>query len=198
MNDLIYANSFITAYMSKYMLDKARVLALIRARDYRSAAAILSQCDYPVFAGTIDDIIEKARAQTFEMFREYCPDPAISDCVIAIYEFNQKNHESLKQAEKELADKINQNCPRIKYEKIRLWFQMYLNAFNNSQKIPENQLFNLARDMRMDIDQPGLLFYWYILKQSEFAAVKTILLGRQFNLDREKILDNLRGLYDRF
>ena len=42
------------------------------------------------------------------------------------------------------------------------------------------------------------LFHWYVLKQEEFKAVKTILMGKRFGFSKEKTRDNLRGVYDKF
>lgn len=200
MNDIIYANSLISAYMAKYMLDQTHIQSMVRAKDFQTAAAMLTQCDYRVIIGTIDEIIEAARADAFEMFEKYCPDNAVVSCIKAIFDFKTTvlSDKILKDAEKELAEKINANIKSIKYEKIRLWLQTYINAIDGKAKIPSNQLFNMAYEMRTDVDQGGLIFYWYILKQSELVAVKTILLGQQFNLEREKIMDNLRWIYGRF
>ena len=201
MKDIVYTNSMISAHMAVHMLDQPRIGAMLRARDFQAAAAILSECDYMVTAGTADQIIESARKNTLEMFFKYCPDRAIAACVTAMYEFSTKKlsgNETLPQAEKKLYDTITKELKNIKYENVKQWFLVYVNAFQNHVKIPESQLFNLAYEMRTDIDGAGLLFYWYVFKQSEFAAVKTILFGRQFNFNRERIMENLRGLYDRF
>jgi hypothetical protein len=161
----------------------------------------LNECDYPVLEGRPAHIVEAARKQAFKKFIQDCPDEALNTCATAIYNFSITPigpDQTLEDAERDICAILEQNVWKIKYDKAQRFYQKYLDCFRAHGKISEAAIFNLAYEMRFDIDGIGPLMYWYVLKQFEFMAVRGILLGKLFGFDRDKIMESLRGLYERF
>ena len=202
MSDLIYANSAISAYMSEHMLNQPRIHALIRAKTWEQTSALLAECDYQIESTNIDMIIDSEHSRAKDKFIKLCPDVALNNCVLAIFDFTGEdlNDDTLSKSEKALYATLSANIDSIKYEKAREYFKTYTQAFTARKKIPDKALFNIASDMKYDNTTIGPIFYWYVLKQSEFIVVKTILLGKQLEFPSEKILTSLKkgGLYERF
>ena len=196
MSDLIYANSAISAHMSKHMLNHARIHAIIRAKTDEQINEILAECGY----ATKGNIIEAEFERAYKKFLALCPDDALNDCVTAIYNFKTKKAESVEGAEKELLFALEQSVDKIKFDKTQQYFKTYISALIFNKKIPETKLFTLANDMKHDNTTIGPIFYWYVLKQSEFITLKSIFLGKRMGFDSEKILQHLKkvGLYERF
>jgi len=199
--DALYSNAAIISNAAKKMLTADRIRQMLTASSLTSAAQILTECGYNPVSGTDDEIIETERAKTYEMFMSLCNDAALAACVTAWHQFKTKQTTpgtSYIQAEKQLFETIAGNSPAIKEPNIKSYFTAQLDAFNKGQKIPNSRLFKLTLDGRHDLETMGPLFHWYILKQSEFRAVKIILMGKRFGFTREQITENLRGLHERF
>jgi len=185
MSDLIFANSAISAHMATYGLNQPRIHALIRAKTQEQINILLQ---------------ELGNENAYQKFMEYCDDPALKICVKAIHEFKTRKSDSVAKSEKQLLSVIEKSIDKIKYDKAREYFVTYSEAFKVNKKIPESRLFKIARDMRYDNTTIGPIFYWYVLKQAESTAVKTILMGKQAGFENDEILQNLKGLglYERF
>ena len=191
MTDVVFSNAAIIARMADKILTKARIGAMVRAKTFNESAAILSECGYGVTSGTIDEIVDAERAQTISTFMDFCGDEALKACVKARYE-------SLPTREDAFFKTIQENIGKIQTVGIRQYFQVYLDAHKVGGKISDTALFNIASELRHDLDGAGPVFYWYVLKQSEFMAVKVILLGKKLGHVGDKIMRDLRGLYARF
>jgi len=195
--DLVYSNSAISAHMVKHMLNQARIGAMLRAESNALVNTVLAEIGYLDCTHTIDQIIEDARKKAFDMFASHCTDPAIRTCVTAMYDHTQ-TVANLKTAEDKLFAIITANLPKIKHPEIKRYFQTMLDANPSQKKATSSALWNIARGMKTDIEGLGFIFYWYVMKQGELIAVKTILVGKQLGQSRDKIMENLGVLYDRF
>jgi hypothetical protein len=187
--------------MATHMLNKARIQALIRATTKTLTDTILAEIGYIGTQHPVEQIIETARHDAVGMFMKNCADPAVCTCVKAIYDFSitpTAPGAPLRIAEAKLCDTIARNMKAIKSASIKNYYQTLLDAWTNDKKMPTQALWERAYEMRLDTEGAGFVFYWYCLKQLEFIAVKTILLGKQFGFGAEKIMDDLRGIYDRF
>jgi len=172
MTDLLYSNAYISSYGVSNLLSQNRIRAMLAAPTVQSAAQVLGECGYEHLDGTDDEIIDRERARTFNLFMELCPDAALAAIIKAKYDFTttkKKPEISYADMEMELEKVIAQNTPQIKY--------------------PNAQPF--------DLDTTGPLLHWYNLKQDEFKVVKTILMGKRFEFSRDMITENLRGLHER-
>jgi hypothetical protein len=200
MADLVYSNAAISAHMATYMLNQPRINAMIRARSLAAAEALLTECGYEKVTGTIDEIIEHERERAFKKFMQHCNNESLGKCVTAMYEFSSTplTHETLAAAEDKIAAIIKDNLEGIEDDNIRNYFETLYIAFENHRKVPETTLYNIAREERYNLDSFGPIFFWYVLKQSEFKAAKAVLFGKEANLEPNAILDNLGGLYERF
>jgi len=203
MNDLLYANSFIAAHSSKYMLTPVRIREMIGALNLNSALTVLEECGYELWNkpnATDDEIIDAERAKTLKTFLELCNDKNLAECIKAKFNFAMTDAGDAKyeELEKALYKTIAKHVGDIKSEEIKNYFLAELESFLQGQKRNEKQLFKLASENKTDLDSYNPLFYWYILKQTEFKVVKTILVGKRFDFPRERIYENLRGLHERF
>ena len=202
MSDTLFASSFISAHASRQMLNQERIRAMLASPTVEAAAQILTDCGYAVITGTDDEIIDAERLKTFAQFVKLCAeDDALVACVRAYYDFKTTIKDinvSYSDAEKKLFKIIDEYYPQIRDTCIQKYFKTALDAFKKNQKQPDDLLYKIAHDCKNDFDSLGPLFHWYILKQSEFKVVKTILMGKRFDFSREIIRDNLRGLHERF
>ena len=201
MADLVYSNAAISAHMATYMLNQPRINAMIRARSVAAAAALLAEGGWEKTIGTIDEIVNYERERAYQKFMHHCNNVALGNCVTALYQFSSTplaNHETLIAAEDKIAAILKDNIEGIDDERIRSYFETLYTAFENHKKVPEPVLFNIAREERYNLDTFGPIFFWYVLKQSEFMATKAILYGKEANLEPNAILENLGGLYERF
>ena len=200
MTDILYANAYILAYSAKNMLNKDRMRAMLGASTPSAVAMMLCDLGYGVTSGTDDEIIDTEREKTYKTFMELCTDPALSAVITLKHNFittpldkNLDYHT----AEKNLFTQITEQIPKIKSKNIQNYFQFELSPDKHAKSSDEH-LYKLACIEKNDLDTMGPLFHWYILKQSEFRAVKTILMGKRFEQPREVIMENLRGIYERF
>jgi vacuolar-type H+-ATPase subunit C/Vma6 len=69
---------------------------------------------------------------------------------------------------------------------------------NSLEEAMSLYLVTLAEHGKDDIFSIGPLFFWFVMKNEEFKAVKTILMGKRFNFSKENIRDNLGGAYEKF
>jgi vacuolar-type H+-ATPase subunit C/Vma6 len=201
VTDRLFANAFMASHQAKFMLTKERIRMMLAATAPDSVKQTLAECDYDITYKTDDEIIDAERKKTFELFTELCDDSALSECIKAKYDFvtlKKEKHISYPRAEKLLYRLIGESLSGIKSSHIKEYFQTELDCFNNGHKIPDEPLFKVAYDGKNDPENNGPLFYWYILKQCEFKAVKAILMGKRLEFPREIITENLRGLYERF
>jgi len=201
MSDVLYANSTITAHAALYMLTRQRIQSMVRAASIQAVHAVLAECGYNISLQSDDEIIDAERAKTFNRFMELCADPALAECVSVRHKFittKLKPGTSLEKAEQKLFNTIADHAPKIKDEKVRTYFEAEISAAEKSKKSSDKVLFELAYEARNDLDTVGPLFYWYVLKQSEFKAVKIILMGKQLEFTQDQIMQDLRGIYDRF
>ena len=201
MTDLVYTNSMISARAAVYMLNHARIQSLVRARNQQAAAKVLQDMDYKNINGTTDAIIETERKRTFETFVAHCPDRAVNECVTAMYKFittKVPQNKTLAQAEQELNEKLGAAIPKVKSAKLRAYFQTILDAWAHGRKVFYGALWEAADEMKTDLGSVGPLFYWYVQKQFEFVVVRIILTGRLLGFDRDRIIEDLEGLYERF
>lgn len=201
MNDSVFTAAAISAYHATHMLDQARIQALIRARDWLTAAKLLAECGYTVTDTSIEHIIENERIRTFNMFCEHCSDIELENIMREFYKFRTSiigKNQTLNDAELELKDIITANIHKIDHPLIKQYFKIYIDAWNHGEKVPDERLWRIAHELRFDLNGTGVLFYWYAYKQAEFMAVRTILTGKRFNMEREQIMENLKRIYDRF
>jgi vacuolar-type H+-ATPase subunit C/Vma6 len=199
--DLVYSSAAISAHRAMYMLNHARIQSMLRSKNYTTAVKILADCDYKILDGSVDRIIEIERQNTYEMFTKYCPDETINTCVTALYNFSVTpvgKDTTHGDQEKKLRKTLEDNVEKIKHAEIKKYCQTYLDAWAHGRKADEGKLWKIALDLRNDLESVGPLFFWYIQKKSEFAAVKIILMGKQHNHDRERIVEELGELYERF
>ena len=207
MTDVLYSSAFITAHAAKYMLNSARIRAMLAAPTVQAVLLILADCGYEVrtMRAVIDDeIIDTERQKTLDTFLHLCGDAALAACIKAKYDFSmmQKDRNTTyQQHEKELFDTITQNLNLIKNKNIQNYLRTELEFLEKGQKDFEKQdavLYKLACIDKNNTDSLSPLFHWYILKQTEFKVVKAILMGKRFEFSREVIMENLRGLHERF
>jgi hypothetical protein len=201
MNDAIYTAAAISAYHATHALDQARVQSIIRARDVASAAKVLTECGYVDTDSDIETIVETERRRAFEMFMQHCIDSSVGNIVAAFYKFKTTPlgvADTLAAREAELISDVETNVVKVKNHKVRQYFRTYLDAWKSGAKVSNDRLWEIGREMRLDLDGNGPLFYWYIYKHSEFIAVRVLLTGKRFNYEREVILNNLGRFYDRF
>lgn len=200
MTDAIFATNAITAYHAVHALTKTRIGHMIRAKDYAAACKILEELDYRTNTGTIEKIIEAERVRVFEKFARHCPDRAVVDCVTAIHRFQTTAlpAKTLHDAELALLQELKTITPKIKNEKIREYFNAYITAWSAGKKLFVEDLWDMVADMSGDLDGAVPLFAWWVYNQVEFAAVKVILSAKQYGFDRDKIMQSLGGLYERF
>jgi len=175
------------AHMSRKMLNHPLIHALFRARSPEQFAAIMVECGY---RGTL----EQERTKTYNKFMVFCNDIALANCVTAIHEFKTASlkNKTLKDAESQLGRILMANVGKIKHDGVREYFELYMKSFTFGGKIPDDDLFKIAKTMKYDNPTIGPIFYWYVLKQSEFATIKSIQMG----LTLEEIKE--AGLYERF
>jgi hypothetical protein len=199
--DTVFSNSAISAYMAVHMLNRARIAALVRAASKTLADTVLSEMDYIGTENSVDDIIETARKKTFEIFESNCADVAAVDCARVMYNaltMPLSRGQTFNAAEKKLLHDLENNIGKIKSEKIKEYFNLIADCIRTEKKLPFSHLWSIAKEMKYDTEGYGFVFYWYCFKQIEFIAVKTILLGKQFGLSHEKIMENLGDIYEQF
>jgi len=196
---MIFSNSALSAYMVTHTLNRARIAALIRSGSKALTDTILSEIGYIGSKNSVDEIIEDARKNVFDMFIKNSSDEALNSCVKSLYDASvSKSGKGLVAIEKKLCHDIQQHMEKIKNEKVKEYFNVIVDAIKNGKKANAEVLWNIALDLKTDIDGSGFVFFWYCLKQIEFSAVKTILLGKQFGFSQDRIMENLGGLYERF
>jgi len=201
MKDTLYANAFISSHAANYMLTQIRIRAMLACPTGAGAAQILQECGYELTEGIDDEIIDHERAKAFNLFMDLCNDESLATCVKAKYDFKTTPKQAgalYEQMEKALYKTIAEHTPTIKTKEIRDYFQAELDAFAKGQKCMEELLYNIALDGKNNLESHAPLFYWYVLKQTELKVVKIILMGKRFEFSRNVIIDNMRGLYERF
>jgi hypothetical protein len=205
MNDPIFSATAILAYHATHALDQGRIQALIRARDWLASAKLLTECGYTDTDGSVDEIIEQERRRAYNMFKDYSTDPALTEIMEAFYKFRTAptgTNSTLADAETELKETLVRETPRLGSGKAKDYFNTYITAWSQTgdreEKRPEELLWRIAHGARFDLEGIGPLFFWYAYKQTEFVAVRIILTGKRFGYDRERIMENLRRIYDRF
>jgi len=201
MKDILYSNSFISSHAANFMLTQARIRAMLACSTPLAAAQILQECGYELVDGLDDEIIDHERTRAFKLFMDLCSDESLAACVQAKHLFRttaKKDDVSYQQMEKALYQTLGEYTPRIKTQEAKNYFQAELDAFHKGQKLSDEFLYNLALEGKNNLETPGPLFHWYVLKQTELKVVKTILMGKRFEFSRNVIIDNMRGLYERF
>jgi hypothetical protein len=201
MTDGVFTASAIHAHRAMYMLNHARIGAMIAARNFEGAVKVLGDCGYVDLTGTVEKIVEHERARTFETFLKLCTDPALRNCVTILFKFKNTRLASnitLKSAENALEQDMKKNVTCIKNAQIRAYFNVYLRAWARGQKAQDRDLWSAAHELSMDFGGSGALAFWYAQKNFEFMAVRIILTGKILGLARERIMENLGGLYERF
>ena len=204
MTDITYANTAITAHAARFMLTQGVIRSLVNSASVAVAVSLLENLGYSITGKTgmsDDDIIDAERKRALDTFLEFCPDTALENCVKSEYDFIMKKipkKTTYTEYEKELYEKISVQVPKIRDKNIQVYFIAELEAFNKGMKTPEELLFKLAKECQNDFDTLGPVFFWYILKQSEFKVIKAVLMGKRFEFSREKIMDMIGGLYERF
>ena len=201
MKDVLYANAFISSHMANYMLTQVRIRAMLACPTPAAAAQVLQDCGYESVEGTDDEIIDHERVKAYKLFIDLCPDEALSRCIEAKHEFKttpNTNNIPYEELEKKLYQTIAENTPNIKTKEIKNYFQAELDAYNKGQKPLDEFLYNIALEGKNNLDTLAPLFYWYVLKNTELTVVKIILMGKRFEFSRDVIIDNMRGLYERF
>jgi|GEM_PF-3005304 len=199
--DSIYTASAIHAYRALYMLNPARIGAMLSARNFSASVKILADCGYVDLNGTVDKIVEHERTRTYEMFLKLCTDDALKTCVSDMWNFKNvkvPSNNTLENAEKTLEITLRNHAKGVKNAQIRAYFDAYLDAWAHGQKASDRVMWNIAHELSMDLGGMGALFFWYVQKNSEFMAVRIILGGKVLGLEREKIVANLGVLYERF
>lgn len=200
MTDAIFATNAISAYHAVYALTKTRIGHMIRAKDYPSACKVLEELDYRANTGAIEKIIEAERIGVYEKFAQHCPDRVVTDCVTALHKFQTTPLPAtgLRDAEIALQHTLETLVPKIKSEKIRRYFNVYLGAWRSGKKVDDENLWATTADMQSDVEGAVPLFMWWVYNQTEFVAVKIILMGKQYGFDRDRIMQSLGGIYERF
>ena len=78
------------------------------------------------------------------------------------------------------------------------YYKMALYPMDAFESSAADLLVKKSATDKNNINTLAPLFRWYVLKQEEFKAVKVLLMGKRLGFGKDKIRDNLGGLYDRF
>jgi hypothetical protein len=197
---VLYANANIAMQASKFLLTRERIRAMVAATERAELLSVLAECGYNTDYATDDEIIDAEREKTLKTFASLSVDDNLTGCVKLTSGITESNVD-------DILKEIEPIVKKIKNKAIREYFLVLDEFYKNNhagQKTVEaedeyhQRLDKIAATDKDNIFATNMLFWWFMEKQKELIAVKTILMNKRFGFSASAIRENLRGLYERF
>ena len=205
-----------------YLLTRERIRAIVSATTRNELLNILADCGYNTELPNDDAIIDAEKAKTLKTFAELSTDGNVTDCVTLLSTITETTVVKIFKDISRIIPKIKNVAVREYFitladlTNVRTFYKKGntfvlggrmgtrgLDIFPNMdltqiEDAIHARLDKLAAADKDNLFKPNLLFWWYMEKQKEFIAVKTILMNKAFGFHAGLIRENLRGLYERF